>query len=388
MIRTAAVVGAGLIGTSVALALSRRGVLVHLMDTDRDAVRTAVALGGGVDCPPDRPVDIAILAVPPSAVGRVLAEQQARGLAHTYTDVASVKHEPERAVLDSAPDPTSFVGGHPMAGGERSGPLAACANLFEGRTWVLTTCGHTSRETLNRALAVVAMCGAVPVVMEATAHDRAVALVSHAPHVVAALMAARLEHAPEEASRLAGQGVRDMTRIAGGDPGLWGDILESNATAVADVLAEFADDLATTVRALRSLAEVDAASGAEEMTRVIDLLARGNAGRARLPGKPGAAGGALVPVVIGDRPGELARLFAAVHETGVNVEDISIDHSTGRPSGLVELVVSTETAGLLADRLLAANWTVQRIRPVYQSAGPSAPADADREPPARVSVPG
>lgn len=386
MIRTAAVVGAGLIGTSVALALSRRGVLVHLIDTDRDAVRTAVALGGGVDCPPDEPVDIAVIAVPPSAVGRVLADHQARGLAHAYTDVASVKHETERAVLGGAPDPSLFVGGHPMAGGERSGPLAACANLFEGRTWVLTTCEMTSRETLNRALAMVAMCGAVPVVMESDAHDRAVALVSHAPHVVAALMAARLENAPEEASRLAGQGVRDMTRIAGGDPGLWGDILESNATAVADVLSELADDLAATVRALRGLAEVDAAKRAEEMTRVIDLLGRGNAGRARLPGKPGTAGGALVPVVIGDRPGELARLFAAVQDTGVNIEDVSIDHSTGRPSGLVELVVATDAAGLLADRLLAANWTVQRIRPVYANRAAGA-ENRDRSAADRVSVP-
>ncbi|MFC6596842.1 prephenate dehydrogenase [Kitasatospora paranensis] len=385
--RTAAVVGAGLIGTSVALALSRRGVLVHLIDTDRNAVRTAVALGGGVDHPPEHPVDIAVMAVPPSSVGRVLAEHQNRRLAYAYTDVASVKREPEQAVLVAAPDPGSFVGGHPMAGGERSGPLAACANLFEGRTWVLTTCEHTTRETLNRALALVALCGAVPVVMESTAHDRAVALVSHAPHVVAALMAARLEHAPEEASRLAGQGVRDMTRIAGGDPGLWGDILESNATAVADVLADFAEDLAATVHALRSLAVADAARRAEEMTRVIDLLGRGNAGRARLPGKAGAVGGALVPVVIGDRPGELARLFAAVQETGVNVEDVSIDHSTGRPSGLVELVVAADKAGLLADRLLAASWTVQRVRPVYPSARPG-PADPEWGQPARISVPG
>jgi prephenate dehydrogenase len=92
-------------------------------------------------------------------------------------------------------------------------------------------------------------------------------------------------------------------------------------------------------------------------------------------------------VVIGDRPGELARLFAAVQETGVNVEDVSIDHSTGRPSGLVELVVSADKAGLLADRLLAANWTVQRVRPVYASARPG-PADPEWDQPARISVPG
>ncbi|MFJ6216788.1 prephenate dehydrogenase [Streptomyces sp. NPDC092296] len=364
--RTAAVVGVGLIGASVALALSRRGVAVYLLDLDQDAVRTVVALGGGIAGPPDRSVDIAVLAVPPSSVGRVLAEQQARGLAESYTDVASVKREPEQAVADGSADPASYVGGHPMAGGERSGPLAACGNLFEGRTWVLTPSEATSRETLNRALALVALCGAVPVVMESAAHDRAVALVSHAPHVLAALMAARLQHAPEEASRLAGQGVRDMTRIAGGDPGLWGDILEANAAAVADVLGEFARDLAGTVRALRSLAVADASRRAEGMTRVIDLLGRGNAGRSRLPVKPGSASrGAVLPVVIGDRPGELARLFAAVDEAGVNIEDISIDHAAGKPSGLVEMVVAADRAEALADRLIAANWTVQQPHPVY-----------------------
>ena len=374
MIHSAAVVGAGLIGTSVALALRRRGVLVHLIDNDANAVRTAVALGAGVAEPPEQTVDIAVLAVPPSAIARVLAEQQRRGLARSYTDVASVKCEPEQAVLASAPDPVTYVGGHPMAGGERSGPLAACANLFEGRTWVLTASERTSRDALNRALALVSLCGAVPVVMDSGAHDRAVALVSHAPHVLAALMAARLEHAPDEACHLAGQGVRDMTRIAGGDPALWSDILESNAGAVAEVLAAVAGDLTGMVSALRGLVSADAATRGEEMTRVIDLLARGGAGRARLPGKAGTSGGAVVPVVISDRSGELARLFAAVDEAGVNIEDVSIDHSTGKPSGLVELLVAADVAEQLAERLLTRHWTVQRVRPAYATAALGAAA--------------
>ncbi|WP_344461513.1 prephenate dehydrogenase [Kitasatospora kazusensis] len=361
--RTAAVVGTGLIGTSVALALARRGIVVHLLDTDESAVRTASAMGAGVVGRCKEPVDMAVLAVPPARIGAVLAAEQAKGLARSYTDVASVKAEPEWDVLHRAVDPSSYIGGHPMAGRERSGPLAACATLFEDRSWVLTPSPDTSRETLNRALELVALCGAVPVLMESRAHDRAVALVSHAPHVVSALMAARLQHAPDEASRLAGPGLRDVTRIAGGDPRLWGDILEANADAVADVLGELSEDLTVMVAALRGLATDNADERAQGMVLVADLLDRGLKGRDRIPGKHGAAKPVCVPVrvLIGDQPGELARLLAGAAELGVNVEDMNIDHSPGNVSGLVELMVAPSAAVPTVQWLQERGWTVQRI---------------------------
>lgn len=133
MVRTMAVVGTGLIGTSVALAARLRGVTVFLSDRDPLAARTAAALGAGLAEEPVGPVDLAVLAVPPSMVGGVLARAQRRFLARSYTDVASVKSLPVRMVLSQAPDPARFVGGHPMAGRERSGPLAARADLFHGR---------------------------------------------------------------------------------------------------------------------------------------------------------------------------------------------------------------------------------------------------------------
>lgn len=361
MIRSAAVIGTGLIGTSVGLALSRRGVRVHLLDNDESAVRTAAVLGAGVTTRPAEPVDVAVLAVPPGQIGVVLAEQQARRLAHCYTDVGSVKAGPERDVLALAADPTSYLGGHPMAGKERSGPLAATATLFEGRSWVLTPRSDTNSETLNRVLELVTLCGGVPVIMESTAHDRAVALVSHTPHLVSALMAARLRHMPDAAARLAGQGLRDVTRIAGSDPRLWVDILEGNATAVADVLDDLAEDLAVAVGALRELAREAAEERAQGTTTMADLLVRGNQGRSRIPGKHGDAPADCVPVhvLIGDAPGELARLLAVVSELGVNVEDMAIEHSTGRPSGRVELQVSPAAAPVLAERLQERGWTVQ-----------------------------
>lgn len=366
MIRSAAVVGTGLIGTSIALALSRRGVAVHLIDENDSAARTAASLGAGTVGAPKNTVDLAVLAVPPAQVGTVLAAQQKLGLARSYTDVASVKTEPEIGVLAAGADPATFIGGHPMAGRERSGPLAACATLFEGRSWVLTPTADTGREALNMALMMVSLCGAVPVVMDSDVHDRAVARVSHTPHVVASLMAARLQHLPEDACRLAGQGLRDVTRIAGGDPRLWSDILESNATAVADVLTELAEDLQVTVAALRGLATDDADERAQGTTLLADLLGRGISGRDRIPGKHGHPVPACAPVrvLIGDQPGELARLLASAAELGVNIEDMTIDHSPGGESGLVELMVARGTAANMAQRLLTAGWRVQRMGPI------------------------
>ncbi|MEW2068946.1 prephenate dehydrogenase [Streptomyces sp. NPDC007346] len=364
MIRSAAVVGTGLIGTSVALALGRRGVTVHLIDENESAVRTAASLGAGtVGAPPDT-VDLAVLAVPPAQVGPALAAHQARGLARAYTDVASVKAQPERGVAASGADAGAFIGGHPMAGRERSGPLAACATLFEGRSWVLTPTALTSRDTLNMALMMVALCGAVPVVMDSGAHDLAVARVSHTPHVVSSLLAARLLHLNPDASRLAGQGLRDMVRIAGGDLRLWTDILESNATAVAEVLAELGDDLQATVAALRGLSTGDPDERARSASLLADMLGRGITGRDRIPGKHGHPVPACTPVrvLIGDQPGELARLLVTTAELGVNIEDMTIDHSPGQESGLVELMVAHSRAHSMAQSLTEAGWHVQRLR--------------------------
>ncbi|POX57139.1 prephenate dehydrogenase [Streptomyces sp. Ru71] len=372
--RTAAVVGTGLIGTSIALALTHKGVRVYLQDADESAARTAESLGAGVCRPPEGTVDLAVLAVPPGRIGAVLAEKQACGLARGYTDVASVKAGPQAEVDGSGADPALFIGGHPMAGRERSGPLAACATLFKDRPWVLTPSAATDRETVNRALELVSLCGALPVLMQAERHDRAVAVVSHAPHVVASLMAARLVGIEDDAARLAGQGLRDVIRIAGGDPRLWSDILAANAGAVADVLGELAEDLTTTVAALRGLASADPDDRALGDQLVSELLCRGTEGRACVPDKHSAVLPVCSPVrvLIGDQPGELARLLAAASELGVNIEDMTIDHSPGSPSGLVELTVTAASAVQMARRLRADGWNVQRV--------PAAPGEGFPEP--------
>jgi len=347
-----AVIGTGLIGTSVALALREHGTGVWLADADPEAARLAANLGAGEPLPDTGSADVAVIAVPPSAVAATLAAVQARGLAACYTDVASVKQLPVTQARALGCDLTSFVPGHPLAGREKHGPAAARADLFLGRTWALCPAPETSEQAIATIAALVRTCGAVPVRADAAAHDRWVALVSHAPHLVAAAMAARLEAAPAEALDLAGQGLRDVTRIAAGDTGLWTQILAANAGPVAEVLAAVAADLA---EAARMLTDGDPKS-------VATLLDVGQAGVARIPGKHGGEPREFtaVQVVIPDQPGELTRLFDAAGRAGVNIEDVRIEHSPGLPVGVAELSVRPAEAGPLLDALEAGGWPVRR----------------------------
>jgi prephenate dehydrogenase len=354
---SALIVGTGLMGTSVALALRAVGVEVQLRDRDPAAAELAAALGAGTVRGADSPaVDIAVIAVPPTAVARTLAALQAESLAAVYTDVASTKGLAQHEV-EAIADATTYVGGHPLAGSERSGPGAARIDLFAGRPWVLTPSAASTPDALATTRRLVEMCQATPVLMDPDTHDRAVALVSHAPQVVASLVAARLVGADPEAVGLSGQGIRDVTRIAASDPALWTEILTANAGAVADVLAGVAADLDRVVGALRSVAS---APDPAAMGPVTAALLAGNAGRAALPGKHGGAPARFtaVPVLVPDKPGELARLLTDVGTDGINLEDMRIEHSPGQPVGLVELAVRPALAEELVAALRARGWAV------------------------------
>jgi prephenate dehydrogenase len=352
-----AVVGTGLIGASVALALREKGSQVWLTDSDPAAARLAADLGAGELLHEGVTADVAVIAVPPAAVAATLADAQARNLAGCYTDVASVKQLPVVQARDRGCDLTCFVPGHPLAGREKHGPAAARADLFLGRTWALCPEPETSAQATETVTDLVRACGAVPLRTDAAAHDRWVALISHAPHLVSAAMAARLEAAPAQALDLTGQGLRDVTRIAAGDTALWTQILTANAAPVAEVLAAVAADLAEAARTLAQNAE-----GEDPEKTVATLLDRGQAGVARIPGKHGGAPRpfAVVQVVIPDQPGELARLFQATGAAGVNIEDVRIEHSPGLPVGVAELSVRPAEAGTLLDALEAGGWPVRR----------------------------
>lgn len=356
------VVGTGLIGTSVALALREQGVPVWLADRDAAAVALAAELGAGQPLPadgvPGGPADVAVLAVPPGAVAAELRAAQHRGLARAYTDVASVKELPLAGARELGCDLSTYVPGHPLSGRERSGPAAAKADLFVGRPWVLCPQPANDQKTISLVAGLAEACRALLVPVSAAEHDQWVALVSHAPHVVAAAMAARLEDAPYRALALAGQGLRDVTRIAASGTEMWAQILAANAGPAGAVLRAVSADLAAAADALDSLAAGDE----QAVKQISDLLERGTVGVGRIPGKHGgpARGFAPVQVVIPDRPGELARLFQAAGAAGINIEDITIEHSPGLPVGVAELWVRPDEVSRLSDVLAASGWPVRR----------------------------
>ena len=356
------IIGTGLIGTSIALALRERDAQIWLSDADPASARLAADLGAGelLSARTGGPADLAVIAVPPEAVAATLADAQARDLAAVYTDVASVKQLPVAQARALGCDLASYLPGHPMAGREKRGPAAARADLFLGRSWALCPLPETSAQASDAVTELVRACGAVPLHADPAAHDRWVALISHAPHLVASAMAARLEHAPGEALDLAGQGLRDVTRIAAGDTALWTQILSANAAPVAEVLAAVAADLADAARALADAAGVPADEGPGKA--VAALLDRGQAGVSRIPGKHGGVASefTVVQAVISDRPGELARLFQAAGTAGVNIEDVRIEHSPGLPVGVAELSVRPGQARALLDALEAGGWPVRR----------------------------
>lgn len=354
------IVGTGLMGTSVGLALRRAGVEVLLTDTDPAHLRLAVSLGAGVPAGPDDSLpepDLVIVGVPPALLGSVTAAALRRHRRAIVTDLGSVKAPAVAELAERAKDEMHrYVGGHPMSGSEQSGPLAARDVLFEGRAWAITPHPGSTPEAVAVVEALATACGAFPVRLGPAEHDEAVALVSHVPQVASSIVAGLLANAGEEELTLAGQGLRDVTRIAAGDPVLWTQILSANARPVARLLHEAAERLHQVAITLDKLDGNQVPS--DHPLRA--ALERGGAGVRRLPGKHGARREpfALVPVLLPDRAGELARLFADVGESGVNIEDVRIDHSPGSPAGLVELAVAPEALPALLEALERHGWTV------------------------------
>jgi prephenate dehydrogenase len=350
------IVGTGLIGTSLGIALARAGYAVTLSDPSPTAVALARDLGAGrLEAPDDASPDLVVVAAPPDVAGAVVTAELRRWPQAVVTDVASVKV----AVLDDVrrrgADVTRYVGSHPMAGRERSGAVAARGDLFDGRAWVVVPHDDSPESAVAAVRTMAVDAGGAVSVMGPVEHDAAVAVVSHVPQLASSLVAGRLRERPEGAVGLSGQGLRDVTRVAASDPQLWTQILAGNATAVREVLGHLRDELAEVMRALDTLADGDGVGAREVLARVV---AQGNAGHARIPGKHGAAptSYAVVVVLVPDRPGELARLLHDVGDAGVNLEDLHLEHGLGQPFGLAEVSVLPSVAERLAEELQRRGW--------------------------------
>lgn len=350
---TVRIVGAGLLGASIGHALSALGIDVALDDSSPSQLRLAVDYGAGRRAADTDEPALIVVAVPPDVTADVIERELVRHPSAVVTDVASVKLEPLRALRERGADLTRYIGSHPLAGRERGGAISARADIFVGRPWVVCRDDETSPADLALVEALALDLGATPVEMTPEDHDRAVALVSHVPQLVASLLAGRFLGAPDASLGLAGQGVRDTTRIAASAPELWVQILGANAEPVVDVLDALAADLGAVADALR---EPDA-SGSRRT--VADTIRRGNEGVERLPGKHGQNRRfESVVVMVDDTPGQLGRLFGELGELDVNVEDLRLEHSPGAQFGLAEISVVPSAVTRAVEGLEARGWKI------------------------------
>ena len=344
------IIGAGLVGASVGCALTKAGVSVHLIDAVVSHARVAASRGAGTTAPADpKQVRLVVAAVPPASLAGVIADSLTRYPRATVTDVGSVKGTVLAELRGLGIDLSRYVGSHPMAGSQRVGPLTSRPDLFVDRTWVITPHDTSKAKAVLAVQELARLCGARRVSMGAAHHDEAVAQVSHLPMVMSALTAARLTAIPDDHLKLAGQGLRDVTRIAESDPKLWTQIIEANASAVRDELEAVQDALA------ELLASWD------DRAALAGFFARGRAGARSLPGKHGQVSSdyAHVVVTIPDAPGALARLFADIEAAGVNVEDVRIEHDPEREVGYLAVQVAPDKAAPLEQAMTAAGWALR-----------------------------
>jgi prephenate dehydrogenase len=339
------IVGAGLIGASIGIGLSAEGWRVTISDADPETELLARSIGAGL--PPDRTKpDLVIVATPPGVTADVVSTALNTWPKAVVVDVASVKAPIAEAAARSGQG-HRYVGAHPMAGREISGAMAAQGDLFRARPWVI--CPGTASDAavaLVRSVAEALQCDVV--MMDALAHDRAVARVSHAPQAAASAVAAALGTLGADDVALAGQGLRDVTRIAASHPAMWADIARLNRSALIETL----DHIVAELDEVRSAPDIGSAMSA--------LIDKGRREVARIPGKHGGAKREweAVTVIVPDSPGHLVRLLSDAAAVGVNVEDISIEHSPRQPVGLTTLWVLPQRASELVKSLESAGWVV------------------------------
>lgn len=355
------IIGSGLLGASIGLALTALEVPVRLRDASPVAQALARDIGAGdADGPGAPDPALVVVAAPPDVTAGLVGSALHMYPRATVTDVASVKG----VILDELSglaelDLSRYVGSHPMAGREQSGAAAATSELFAGRPWVVCPHGGTDPRAELTVRHLATDLGASPVTMTAGEHDHAVSLVSHVPQLVSSLTAARLVRAPEGALGLAGQGLRDITRIAASDPQLWTAIVTGNAPAIRDVLRGVRDDLEGLLLALdRGAEEGPLAIGA--MHTIAAVMSAGNDGVSRIPGKHGGSRKRYTEVVVlvPDEPGKLGLLFTEVGEIGVNIEDFSMEHSPKQKVGMANVSVLPARAEELETELTKRGWRV------------------------------
>ncbi|MGH9128859.1 MAG: prephenate dehydrogenase/arogenate dehydrogenase family protein [Acidimicrobiales bacterium] len=389
--RRAAVIGTGLIGGSIGLALRARGWHVSGTDADPSHAERALSLGAIDAIGEDPEAEVTFVATPVSAVvpaalkalaaseiaeaaenaqvadlaGRgapgvaELAGREEAGAAgaagarprRVVTDVTGVKGPVTAAITHPR-----FVGGHPMAGSEQEGVDGADPDLFAGATWVLTPTSTTSPEAFAQLRTIVSSLGADVIALAPDNHDVLVALVSHVPHLTAAtLMGLAANGAAEQGAllRLAAGGFRDMTRVAAGHPGIWPDICAENRDAIVATLDEL----------VASLSEVREMVASGNQAELLARLSRARLARRELPSPvSGTEELVEVRVPVADRPGALAEVTTLAGGLGVNIDDLVLTHSSEGDRGVLILVIDAHSVDRVRQGLLDAGLHPSSVR--------------------------
>ena len=349
--RRATVVGLGLIGGSLCVALRERGWLVSGDDQDPQRVTEALERGLISAVGIDAESQVTFVAVPVIAIS-LQVQRALDATSGIVTDVGSVKAVVTRTITDPR-----FIGGHPMAGSELEGLDGADGELFTGAVWVLTPTPTTSDAAFATVANIVNDLGAEVVGLDPVRHDELVAIVSHVPHLTAAtLMGVAGSRATEHAAllRLAAGGFRDMTRIASGHPAIWLDICAENRPAIISTLSALID----------GLSDMRTAVDTGDRATILQRLTAARESRANLPSRIKAlADLSEVRIPIPDRPGAAAEVFTLAAELGVNIPNFEVVHSVEGDRGIAVVLVETTSVELFRGGLMARGFkpSVQRL---------------------------
>ena len=341
----AMIIGTGLIGGSVGMALRAQGWHVTGTDADRDTAARAVALGALDVEGEDREADLVVVATPVHVAAGIISDilgSPSWNAAAVITDVGSVK-----GPLLAAVDRPRFVGGHPMAGSEQVGIEGASAELFFGATWVLTPTPSTDPAAYAQVRTVLAGFGANVVALDPAEHDSLVAVVSHVPHLTAATLMALAADLGEEHGallQLAAGGFRDMTRIAAGQPSIWPGICDDNADAIVATLDLLIESLGTM---RRRVAERDH----DSLLEILQRAATARRAMSERVQRPEALVEVRIPVE--DRPGMFAEIAVLATELGINIFDVEIAHSVEGDRGVLVVVIDVTSAPIFTEALAA-----------------------------------
>ena len=341
------IVGSGLIGTSIALALASNGHTVDLEDADESSLTLAKDLLG-TNLAEKNP-DYVIVATPPDSIFSTLKRKFALYPSAIFIDSGSVKNKLVHEVEGFTELAERFVGTHPMAGREFSGAASAQSDLFNGRAWIVVPTRSTRNEVLSSVTELIETLGATVYQMDGLSHDRLLARISHLPQALSTSLAGSLLDIGS-GMELSGQGLRDTTRLAESDPQLWSEIFIANQDAVLEAIEKFSFQLEKLKEAIAS----------SDVKKIVEVFNEGKSGRSRVSGKHGAQPRNYVylMIVIKDEPGALKKLFEECAEVRANIEDLSIEHSPKQETGLITLAFSQEDAQRVLEYLRKKQWKV------------------------------